>query len=156
MKSLIRLRGAAWGGACLLWLLTALPGWGAPGELGLRALLIWGTDGSRPTNQKLRELDPELRGKLRAVFKWKDYFEVDRQAVKVPLASKKRVRMSPKCEIEVENAGDSTIEVKLFGEGKLVVKKRQVLNPGELLVLAGEDKNDTAWFVVVHLDPGVR
>jgi len=70
------------------------------------------------------------------------------------LSSKKRVRMSEKCEIEVENLGDSTVEVKLFGEGKMVVRKKQALPTGELLVLAGEDKNDTAWFVV--LTPGER
>jgi hypothetical protein len=33
----------------------------------------------------------------------------------------------------------------------MVVKKRQGLTPGELLVLAGDDKDDTAWFVVIRL-----
>jgi multidrug efflux pump subunit AcrA (membrane-fusion protein) len=59
--------------------------------------------------------------------------------------------MSAKCEVEVENQGDSQVEVKLFGEGKMVVRKRQALKAGELLVLAGDDKDNNAWFVILTL-----
>ena len=38
---------------------------------------------------------------------------------------------------------------KLYGQGKMVVRKTQKIKAGELLVLAGDDKNDTAWFVVL-------
>jgi hypothetical protein len=41
--------------------------------------------------------------------------------------------------------------VKLYGKGKLTVRKTQKINRSELLVLAGDDKNDTAWFVVLSL-----
>ena len=57
--------------------------------------------------------------------------------------------MSDHCEIEVDNFGNSSIEVKLYGKGKMVVKKTQKIKPGELLIFAGDDKNDTAWFVVL-------
>ena len=120
-----------------------------PGALSLQAQLVWGTDGAKPNDPKLRDLDPALKKKLAGVFKWKDYYEVDRQMITVPMSSKKRVRMSPKCDVEVDNLGDSMVEVKLFGEGKLVVKKKQALKPEELLVLAGDDKDNTAWFVVL-------
>jgi len=39
--------------------------------------------------------------------------------------------------------------VKIFGEGKHLRTVRQPIPPGEMLVLAGDDKNDTAWFVVL-------
>jgi hypothetical protein len=76
---------------------------------------------------------------------------VDKQDIRVMSGSKKRVRMSSKCEVEVESLGGGTVEVKLYGEGKLVVRRKEALPPGELLVMAGEDKNDTAWFVVLSV-----
>ena len=133
----------------MLTLALVLPAVAVADEVKLEAVLIWGTDGGRPNDPKLKELGGETKAKLKGVFKWKDYFEVDRQSFKVPSGEKKRVRMSSKCEIEVENLGESTMEVKLFGEGRLVVRKKQALPAGDLLVLAGDDKNDTAWFVVL-------
>ena len=38
----------------------------------------------------------------------------------------------------------------LFGKGKLVVKKRQRILPGETVVIAGDDKDYNAWFVVLN------
>jgi hypothetical protein len=118
-------------------------------DLNLSAQLIWGTNNEKPDDPKLKEITPEVGEKLRGVFKWKNYFEVNRQNFKVSSAGTKRVKMSEHCEIEVQNLGSSAVEVKLYGKGKLVVKKRQVIKPAELLVLAGDDKNDTAWFVVL-------
>jgi hypothetical protein len=121
------------------------------GEIKLVAQLIWGTDGERPANVKIKELDRETRDKLKGVFRWKNYFEVNREEFPVSPETTRRIRMSKKCEIAVENQGRSAIEVKLYGEGKLVLTKRQVLKHGELLVLAGDDKDDTAWFVIIAL-----
>ena len=121
------------------------------GEVDLLAQLVWATDGAKPAGKDLKEVDAATRDKLRGVFRWKGYFELARKEFKVAATGMARVRMSSKCEIEVEQLGKETFEVKLFGEGKMVVKKRQSLKPGELLVLAGDDKDDTAWFVVIRM-----
>ncbi len=123
----------------------------ASADLSLSAQLIWGTNNEKPDDPKLKEITREVGEKLRGVFKWKNYFEVSRQNFKVNSSATRKVKMSEQCEIEVQNLGGSAVEVKLFGKGKLVVKKRQVFKPGELLVLAGDDKNDTAWFVVLTM-----
>ena len=120
-----------------------------PADLNLQAQLVWGTNKEKPDDPKLKEVDPSVAEKLRKVFKWKNYFEVNRQHFTVPVGSPKRVKMSDDCEIEVQNLGNSSIEVKLFGKGKLAVRKTQKISPSELLVLAGDDKDDTAWFVVL-------
>lgn len=139
------------------WVFLLVPSAGMNGvlagesEVALSAQLVWATDGAKPTGKDLKEVDDVTRDKLRGVFRWKGYFEVSRKEFKVGSAAITRVRMSSKCEIEVERLGKETYEVKLFGEGKMVVKKRQSLTPGELLVLAGDDKDDTAWFVVIRL-----
>jgi len=94
-------------------------------------------------------VDRSVAEKLRKVFKWKNYFEVNRQHFTVPVGSPKSVKMSDDCRIEVQNLGNASIEVKLYGKGKLAVRKTQKISLSELLVLAGDDKDDTAWFVVL-------
>ena len=118
-------------------------------DLNLQAQLVWGTNKEKPDDPKLKEVDRSVAEKLRKVFKWKNYFEVNRQQFTVPVGSSKRIKMSDDCEIEVQNLGNSSIEVKLYGKGKLAVRKTQKISPSELLVLAGDDKDDTAWFVVL-------
>jgi hypothetical protein len=120
-------------------------------EISLVAQLIWGTDAEKTTDKRLKELDRETLKRLKGVFRWKNYFEVERQEFSVAKAGRHRARLSSKCEIEVEHQGRSVIEVKLYGEGKLVMTKRQALKGGELLVLAGDDKNATAWFVILSV-----
>ncbi len=122
-----------------------------PTDLTLQAQLVWGTNNDKPDDPKLKEVETKVTDKLRGVFKWKNYFEVSRQSFAVPMSSPKKVKMSDHCEIEVQNLGNSSIEVRLYGQGKMVVRKTQKIKANELLVLAGDDKNDTAWFVVMSL-----
>ena len=132
-------------------ILVTLAGAGA-GDLNLQAKLIWATNGDKPNDQDLKEVDPKTAEKLGGVFKWKSYYEVSRTNFTVAAATTKTVKMSPKCDVKVSNQGKSQLEVELYGKGKMVVRKRQQLAVGELLVLAGDDKNDTAWFVIMNLN----
>lgn len=100
---------------------------------------------SRP---KLKEVDSKLKDRLCGVFKWKHYYEVHRKQITAVPGKPEKHRLSGKCQIEVQNIGNSWIEVNLFGEGKWVNRVKQKVSPPELLVIAGDDKNDTAWFVV--------
>ena len=124
---------------------------GGAGELNLQAQLVWGTDDNKPKDPSLKDVEPKLKKKLKDVFKWKNYFVCRDLTFFVPNSSTKKIQMSSRCQIQVENLGGSRIEVKLYGEGNLLVTKKQILSPGELLVLAGDDKNNTAWFVVLSL-----
>ncbi len=123
----------------------------APNDLNLLAQLVWGTNNDKPEDPKLKDVDPKVTDKLRGVFKWKNYFEVNRQNFTVTSSAPRKVKMSDHCELEVQNLGNASVELKLYGKGKMVVRKTQKVKSGELLVLAGDDKNDTAWFVVLSL-----
>ena len=148
IHTLARSRPGLTGVLFLLGICAARPQ--AADELQLRARLIWGANNPKPAEvSDFKPVDNETAEKLGAVFKWMKYFEVSREQFSVPVSNRKRVRMSDKCVIEVENLGESSVEVKLHGRGKMVLKKRQRIKEGELLVLAGDDKNDTAWFVVI-------
>ena len=128
----------------------------ATDELALKVQLVWATDEAKPNDAKLKELDHRLRDKLRRVFKWKNYLEVNQQRCSLPLNVVKRLRMSAKYEIEVKYLKDQ-VEVKSYGEGKFLKKVLQPTAPlmvGEFLILAGDDKEkyEDAWFVVISVE----
>jgi hypothetical protein len=118
-------------------------------EMQFDAQLVWGTNDEKPDDPKLKEVDDRLKERLTAVFKWTHYFVVHQESIEVSATGSDRIKLSEKSEIEIENVGRSKIVVKLFGEGKLVRRVTQRVAPSELLVIAGEDKNDTAWFIVL-------
>ena len=122
-------------------------------EVQLKAQLIWGTNQDKPNQPHLKDVSPQMRDKLK-MLKWRNFFDVldpdyPAKTFKLSQSETKKLKLSARCEIEVTYLGDSKIRVELFGEGRSLLKQTQPLSPGNLLVLAGEDKNDTAWFVVL-------
>lgn len=122
-------------------------------EVKLKAQLIWGTDGNKPPDANYKELDEAIKKKLSRVFKWKNYFEISQQPATVT-STWKRLKMSSKCEVELRFVDDATLEVKLYGEGKLTKVFRQPsksLAQGCFIIIAGDAKDnvDDAWFVVL-------
>jgi hypothetical protein len=96
----------------------------------------------------LKEVDPQLAERLRKVFKWNHYYEIFRKEPVIVGNAAEKVKLSPKCEIELRNIGMPMLEVKLFGEGKLVKTVKQGVTPD--LVIGGDDpKNDSGWFIVI-------
>lgn len=145
---------------CALLLLAAagLLGFGVPiaggadskPESKYQLRLIWGTDDPKPTGKELKDVENEVKEKLK-FLRWKNYFEVTRKSVAVLEGATQRVRLSDKCDVELQNLGASTVEVRLYGEGKCVAKVKEKVTMEKQVVIAGDAKNDTAWFVVVNL-----
>ena len=125
----------------------------ATAELNLQAKLVWATNEEKPADKKLTDLDGKLTEKLRRVFKWKNYFEVSHQNALVGQSSSKKLTMSSKYEVEIRKLDEATIEVKLYGQGKLLKTDKHPIKSllqGEYYILAGDDKEkyDDAWLVV--------
>jgi hypothetical protein len=119
-------------------------------DLRYEAILIWGTDDAKPPEGKdYKPAEPEIRNKFKKLFKWSNYFEVRRTTFTLAPGIKQRVQISPKCELDVKDSGNSNVEVVLFGKGKEVARQKQGLPKGELLVLGGDAPNATAWLVVL-------
>jgi hypothetical protein len=59
------------------------------------------------------------------------------------------VAISEKCQLNVSKISVTEVEVALIGKGKEVVKRKQSLPKGEMLVLGGNAPNSTAWLVVL-------
>ncbi|MGV3772240.1 MAG: hypothetical protein ACO1QB_05015 [Verrucomicrobiales bacterium] len=117
--------------------------------LKLKSVLIWGTDGDKPDDPSLKDLDEEVKKKLRKIFKWKEYHLVRVQNLHLAPGEKKKIELSSKCTVEGENKIGEGLEVKLHGEGKLVKKVKQAMPLTEWLVLGGDDKDSNAWFVLI-------
>lgn len=120
-------------------------------ELKLQTQLVWGTDDAKPPEGKnYKPVEPDILKKLRELpLKWKNYFEVKRTDFALSPALTKKIPLSEKCELNVLNQSNSTVEVSLIGKGKEVVKRTQAFPRGEILVLGGNAPNATAWLVIV-------
>ena len=120
-------------------------------DIKFQASLLWGTDDSKPPEGKAyKPVDPEIRQKLKDLpLKWAHWFEVNRVDFAVPPGAIKEVPVSEKCQINVKKLAGSEVEVSLVGKGKEVVKRKQSLPKGEMLVLGGNAPNSTAWLVVL-------
>src|ERR1041385_5898850 len=121
----------------------------AAGELNVKATLIWGTDEEKPADPKIKPVSPELAKRLRGIFKWKHYFEVKTDTAKIADKATKDFVLSDKCTVKVKNDSAKAFNAKLFGEGKLLKTLDQPVKPGVDMVLAGDDQNATAWFVIL-------
>lgn len=147
----------------LVWqffLLLLVLGWGViqaalasePVETRVQAVLVWGTNESRPSGKNIKELDAKLRERLANIFKWRNYFEVSRKTAGVTPSKPQLVKLSDDCSVDIKLLPDNQAEVKLIGKGKTIVTRRHSMAKPDALVLAGDDKNNTAWFVVLSFN----
>lgn len=131
----------------LLLFATALPSSAA--ELKLEAKLIWATNDETSPDPNHKAVDPATAEKLRKVFKWKNYFVVNRVVKTVPSRGSNSFELSKRCTVEIRELEGPKVEVKLIGQGKEVHKTTKTLTKGEWFTYAGDDKNESAWFVIV-------
>src|SRR2546423_2129737 len=118
-------------------------------ELKVELKLIWGTNAKSSSNPKQKLVDEATASKLRKVFKWTNYFDINRVTGTVPSRGTNKFVMSKDCTIEIKELEGPNVEVKLIGEGKPVVKATHHLAKGETINLASECKDGNAWFVLV-------
>jgi hypothetical protein len=124
-------------------------------DFHLQAQLLWATDGEKsPEGKNYKPVEAAIAKKLKDIpLKWKNYFEVNRTNFVVASTAVRKVAISEKCQLEVSTRGDSSIEVKLIGKTKEVIKRTQSLPPGEILAVGGNSPNDTGWLVVIRQVP---
>lgn len=118
-------------------------------NLKLEAKLIWGTDDAKSPNPEHKEVDPATKEKLRKVFKWKNYYVVNRITRPVPSRASNKFELSKECTIEIKELEGPRVEVKLIGKGKEVHKTTLNIEKGQSVVYSGDDTNQSAWFVII-------
>jgi hypothetical protein len=148
--NLTRATGLGWCSIALV--LLACAGFRAQAaDMKLQAFLLWGTDDTKPPEGKAyKPVAPDIMHKLKELpLKWTNWFEVNRVLFTVPQGAIKEVPISEKCQLNVTRISASEVEVLLIGKGKEVVKRKQSLPKGEMLVLGGNAPNSTAWLVAL-------
>ena len=119
---------------------------GAPEEYEVR--LIWANNEETSPDPTHKKLDTNLTAWLKKSFRWSSYYEVNKTVLAIPASQMKEAKLSDVCTVKVKNLGDSRLELELWGKGKRVSKTIEKLD--KWIILAGEDKNETAWFVVIR------
>ena len=118
-----------------------------------QAILVWGTDDVKPPEGKsYKPVDNDTKAKLHELpLKWKNFFEVNRTNFTVTPGLNRKVAVSEKCGLELKllSSPGPELEVALVGKGKEVMRRKQALPKGQLLVLGGNAPNDTAWLVTL-------
>lgn len=120
-------------------------------DLKLQARLVWGTNDEKG-GPHCKPVDMGLFDKLHGTFKWKSYFEITNQIASIPLNKSRDLKMSDRCTLRVKNLGGSRVEISCIGEGKEVHKGDYTLTPPNWVILGGNSKNDTAWFIGLRSD----
>ena len=123
-------------------------------DLKLEALLVWGTNDEKSPDPAHKSVDPALAKKLAALpFKWKNYFVINHKVFTANDKDYTTNEMSKKCTIAVKDGGSSMIKVKMTGDGKEWHRQVKPLPKGETVIIGGDDKNQSAWMVVLrHVD----
>ena len=111
--------------------------------------LIWGSNDARSPDTNQRPVEPAVDRLLASSpYRWQHYYEVNRRVEDIQSdRSKDKIAMSSHCEMDIKYLGNRRVQVKLYGDGKLLSTHREALP----LLLAGDAKNDTAWLVLIRM-----
>jgi hypothetical protein len=112
--------------------------------------LIRGTDDDQPPAITARLAGPELARRLQ-MFRWKNYWEINRRAILLGDGGTTRQRMSAEREVEIARNAPREMIVSIYDNGKLTRRRLQSLDTP--FYIAGGDKDATqSWFIVVRRD----
>ena len=120
-------------------------------DVKVEVQLIWGTNDEKSPEPTHKALSEDVSKLLKSgPYKWKNYFEVNRQPAVLQGALAKKLQMSPKCTLELTNLGDGRLEIRLFGPtpDKFVSRHIESVRNGPIII-SGASKNDTAWILFI-------
>lgn len=113
--------------------------------------LVRGTNDDAPPQAGAKVIGSKLSNKLHPVFRWKNYWEINRVKVEVGDGKKARVRLSKMHEVELDLSKPSKRTVHFYRDGKQISTSTQP--SGEALTIQGENlATENAWFIVVRRD----
>ena len=111
--------------------------------------LIWGSNDAESPDPSQKPVEPAVEKLLASSpYRWKHYYLVNKRIEDIQSDhSKDKIPMSSHCEMDIKYLGKDRVQVKLYGDGKLLSTHRESVP----LLLAGDAKNDTAWLVLIRM-----
>jgi len=116
----------------------------------VEAILVWATHVAKTNDASLKELEPQLTKKLSKRLKWNLYYEVKRKEATISGKEATHIPISDKCSLDIKHLGEERFEVHLTGKGKAVSRTVESLAHGHIMVVGGDDTNDTGWLIVIR------
>jgi hypothetical protein len=98
-----------------------------------------------------KKVGPQLQRELSPVFQWKHYWQVSSQKIEASQGQVSRIQLTKARELDVAIRKDDQLELRLYRDGKLVRKLKDVVSHRHL-IMGGDSNKDEAWFVVVRRD----
>jgi hypothetical protein len=116
--------------------------------------LVRGNNEADAPEPGAHRIGPKLAKKLRPVFRWESYWEINRKSVAIEPGKKTRLRLSMEREVEIDLTDAAHRTVTAFQSGKPVCGAKRPI--GEGMTIVGGDRNpNSVWFIVVRRDkPG--
>ena len=113
--------------------------------------LIRGSDSEKPEDPAWKPVGVKLGKNLRGVFRWKNYWEVKREAVMLSKDKAARLRLTQEHEVEVKLLDPPNTRIRLYQNGELIRCSHQPIGE-HMSILGGESRAGECWFVVVRRD----
>ena len=85
------------------------------------------------------------------MFKWKNYWEVERRTVVLSAGGKSRQRMTPHREVEIVLSTPREMIVSIYADGKLTRRRTQAVESA-FYIAGGDSEPAQSWFIVVRRD----
>jgi hypothetical protein len=112
--------------------------------------LIRGTDADKPPGAAAKPAGPELSRRLQ-MFRWKNYWEINRRTVVLDTDGKSRQRMSDQQEVEIALTAPREMTVCIYADGKLTRRRKQSVDT-PFYIAGGNSDATQSWFIVVRRD----
>jgi hypothetical protein len=124
---------------------------GQPEKTTYYVQLIRGNDEGQPPDSGAKAIGPKLSKSLHAAFRWKNYWEINRQKVEVAAGTKTRITLSKERAVEIDLSQPEKRKVMAFSYDKPICVSTQPISKS--MTIIGADRGaKSSWFAVVRRD----
>ncbi len=113
--------------------------------------LVQGTDADMPPATGATLIGDALSRRLQ-MFKWKNYWEIQRQTVELSAGAKVRRHIMRKHEVEIALPTPTDMTVSIYLDGKLTRKRVQPVDTAFYIAGGDNDEKLQSWFIVIRRD----
>jgi hypothetical protein len=113
--------------------------------------LVQGTDADMPPATGATLIGDALNRRLQ-MFRWKNYWEIQRQTVELSAGAKVRRPILRKHEVEIALPTPTDMTVSIYLDGKLTRKRAQPVDTAFYIAGGDNDEKSESWFIVIRRD----
>lgn len=116
--------------------------------------LISATEENRPPVPGSKPVDPKLDKCLHAAFKFKNFWEINRQNVPIVAGKKAITRLTSERQVEIDLTEPGKRKVTAFDRGKSFFREVRPLGRAATII-GGDHDSQSVWFIIVRRnEPG--